>query len=473
MKNKVSKLKIMKRSILFVLALTLTNCQIEESPAIQTSKIQTISIEEATLFLGQSLNSSSRLSKKGVVKPELGKITQEKINNSDQLLTVIPLPANDKNQNSRILMLKVRGEIKSVVFTMYPEKNILKSEFSGKILIYDLNGNFVNGFRVDNGDIITQFIKNTKKNTTSRSYGETEDLKEVIIINRFTYPKSYTLELAFFSWDCGDGNGGSGDLDLNFTWDSGGGSGGGISNEQAIEDNIDDTELDACTKDVLNKLKNLVNGDITKMLNRFSPPGSIFNIKMSTGQVINPNDWAVTKKTTGSSTDVNMVFNEDYIKGTNNINPPTDLSVATTMAHEIIHAYLISLLEENKVCGASGICDFPTIYDAYIQQQITKDPYTLPDAHHELIAEKYVETIAETIQNFHTSQSVVSGYPFQVYLDMAWGGLQGTYIFNKNYPNDPNHKNYKDRERILDRINAEKKGSQYYSATPIGTPCKK
>ena len=56
---------------------------------------------------------------------------------------------------------------------------------------------------------------------------------------------------------------------------------------------------------------------------------------------------------------------------------------------------------------------------------------------------------------------------------MAWGGLQGTYIFNKNYPNDPNHKNYKDRERILDRINAEKKGSQYYSATPIGTPCKK
>ena len=118
MKNKVSKLKIMKRSILFVLALTLTNCQIEESPAIQTSKIQTISIEEATLFLGQSLNSSSRLSKKGVVKPELGKITQEKINNSDQLLTVIPLPANDKNQNSRILMLKVRGEIKSVVFTI-------------------------------------------------------------------------------------------------------------------------------------------------------------------------------------------------------------------------------------------------------------------------------------------------------------------------------------------------------------------
>lgn len=242
-----------------------------------------------------------------------------------------------------------------------------------------------------------------------------------------------------------------------------------------IEDQIIDTELDPCTKDILNKLKNLEGGDIAKMIERFSPTGSIFTINMSTGQVTKPNDLAQTKKVNGSNTDISMVFNEDYINGKNNINPPTDLSVATTMAHEVIHAYLISLLEENKSCGALAICDFPTIYDAYVQQQIEKDKIKaiFPDAHHELIASHYVNAIASTIGEFHTGEPVTSGYPRQVYLDMAWGGLTGTYAFNKTYPNDPNDKNYKQRERIFNRINTEKLGSQYGVNFPVGTPCKK
>jgi hypothetical protein len=145
------------------------------------------------------------------------------------------------------------------------------------------------------------------------------------------------------------------------------------------------------------------------------------------------------------------------------------------MAHEVIHTYLISLLEENKSCGASEICDFLTVYDAYVQQQIDKDKTKtiLPYAHHELIAKDYVNSIAVTIQEFHTGQPVGSGFPRQVYLDMAWGGLTGTNIFNKNYPNDPNNKNYKERERILDRINTEKLGSQYGINSPVGKPCEK
>lgn len=152
---------------------------------------------------------------------------------------------------------------------------------------------------------------------------------------------------------------------------------------------------------------------------------------------------------------------------------PTDLSVATTMAHEVIHAYLISLLEEYKDCGASGICDFPTIYDAYVQRQISNNPNPnlTVDEHHELIAKNYVYAIASTIQEFHTGQ--YTDYPYQNYLDMAWGGLDGTFIFNKDFPNDPNDKNYKYRERIFARINTEKLGTQYGINSPIGTPCKK
>lgn len=257
--------------------------------------------------------------------------------------------------------------------------------------------------------------------------------------------------------------------------DGGGGGGSPVETTQAIEDYIDDTELDPCTKDILNKLKNLHDGDIAAMLKRFSTDGSIFTIHMSTGLMDSKssNIWANTTPTKGSGTDVNMVFNQDYINGKDNPNPPTDLSVATTMAHEIVHAYLISLLEQNKAFGAPGIYDFPTVYEAYVQYQITKDKSILPAAHHELIAEKYVKSIAATIQEFHTGVSVGLGSPKQVYLDLAWGGLKDTNAFSNNYPDNLNHKNYKERERILARIYTEKRGSEYGSNSPIGTPCKK
>jgi hypothetical protein len=251
MKNKALKLQRMKRLVFFILALTLTNCQIDEDTVPQKSNIQTISIEEATLFLSQSSNSLSRLSKKGEVKPEFGKITLEKIINNEQLLTVIPLSTKDRNQNSRIVMLKVKGEIKSAVINMYPEKNIHKGKFSGKILIYDLNGNFINGFRVDNGDIVTQFIKSNKKtnkSNTNRVEGEEPIfLNEVVVINR--YKKSYSLELAYFSWDFPNGidGGGNGEPDQSFMWDSGGGSGGDsiIYSDLSLKSEIESTDSNA------------------------------------------------------------------------------------------------------------------------------------------------------------------------------------------------------------------------------------
>jgi len=236
---------------------------------------------------------------------------------------------------------------------------------------------------------------------------------------------------------------------------------------QAIEDKIDDSALDPCTKGVLDKLKLSTEKDVSKMINRFNPATSVFNIKMSTGKVRNTVNWAETTKAASSAADVNMVFNEDYIKGTLFGTRPTDLSVATTMAHEIIHAYLISLLEDHLKNSSVGINDFPTIFDAYVQQQASKNTSILPDAHHELIADKYVNAIASTIEQFHLGDTFHSGYPRQVYLDMAWGGLKGTKIFNKTYPQGS-----ADRDRILDRINTEMKGTPYQGYTPLGTPCK-
>lgn len=458
MKNKVSKLKIMKRSILFILALTLTNCQIEESPAIQTSKIQTISNEEATLFLGQALNSSSRLSQKGVVKPELGKITKEKINNSDQLLTVIPLTANDKNQNSRILMLKVGGEIKSVVFTMSPEKNILKSEFSGKILIYELNGNFVNGFRVDNGDIITQFIKSPKNKTTNRISGEEEegvDLKEVIVYNRYRYSKSYSLELAFFSWDFGGGGGGSDDPDLSFTWDSGGsGGGGGTSTEQAIEDNIDDTLLDPCPKGVMEQLKNTTNTDIANILAKLGA-NSIYTVNM----VMKPaGTYAETQRISKYNYEI-RVDRDRYTDG-------TKLFKATALIHEIIYAYFLSIVDDYNNNPSTALPSFPELFEAYVLKEYPNST-DKQDAQHKVMADRYVDAMASALQEYDANYLI----DYQVYKDLAWGGLKDAPIFDKTFPPASTEGN-----RIKNRYGCESIGRAVELGTPneqkpVGKPC--
>lgn len=264
--------------------------------------------------------------------------------------------------------------------------------------------------------------------------------------------------------------------DLIYTYDIDTGSWEAVPNTaeniaKAIEEQINDSQLDPCTKAIMEKLKNSTEKDIAKMITRFTDPKSIFKINMSIGQMKNDINLAETTPVKGSQTDINIVFKYDYINGTGYPNRPTDLSIATTMAHEIIHAYLISLLEAHKSNGSNGSFDFPTIYEAYVQQQITKNPNILASEHHEIIAKQYVFAIATTIQEFHTGQ--YTDYPYQDYIDLAWGGLTGTTIFNANFPNDPSHKNYKTRERILNRINAEKLGLFYQNTTPLGTPCKK
>jgi hypothetical protein len=469
--------------MLLFIALLMFNCQNDENSSYELqNKIETITIDEAKNFLMHSKNNSSAKSTSNEFENlEFNKITQEKINGSDQLLTVIPYATNNDHENNRVLMLKIDNEIKSVVFSMYPDEGSLSASFSGKLFSYSLDGTFITGFRARNGIIVSQFIEN---NIPLKTNNENEkipiftrkspvQLNEVVVKGK---PGKTVDALDVF------GDSMFNDFDSGssyYSWDAGGGSGFTAPTAAeiavAIEKQINADKLDECTKAVLEKLKNLKQGDIASMITRFAPAASIFNINMSTGQVQNNNAniWAQTNPVNGSSTDINMIFNQDYINGNDNPNRPTDLSVATTMAHEIVHAYLISQLKENKTLGASVIYDFPTIYEAYVQQEITKNPKVLPDEHHELIAKKYVNSIASTIQEFHTGQPVTSGFPHQVYLDMAWGGLDKTKIFNTTYPNDPNHKNYKDRERILGRIITEKKGDVYGIYSPIGTPCKK
>ncbi|WP_144891522.1 hypothetical protein [Flavobacterium tiangeerense] len=72
-----------------------------------------------------------------------------------------------KKHYSRILLLKIDNEIQSVVFSMYSNNNARNEHFNGEILITDLNGVFLNGYRITNGNVISQFMKGNFKSPSS------------------------------------------------------------------------------------------------------------------------------------------------------------------------------------------------------------------------------------------------------------------------------------------------------------------
>jgi hypothetical protein len=261
--------------------------------------------------------------------------------------------------------------------------------------------------------------------------------------------------------DTGTGDGGSG-----------GGSGGDPSNPNVIVDKIDDDGLDPCSKGILQKLKNLQQNDLAKIFQKFDSDISLYDININSGSVQIQTNIAET--TVISPYSYNITISNNYLNGVRSWgtnSPPTDLSIATTITHEIIHAYLLSVVDEYNVCGTSTICDFPSLYNAYVANKTTGGSQAQVDAQHNLIAEQFVYTMALTIQEFHTNEPVPSGFPYQVYLDLAWAGLVGTDIFNKNYPNDQNHVNYADRQRILSRNYAETYNESRSNQNPIGQPC--
>lgn len=228
--NMLGKLKLTKRIFLFVLTLALTNCQDSENLTTQEqSNIKTVSINDAKAFLTKSTNNpSAKLASSEIGDLEFDKATLEKLNGSDQLLTVIPFATNNDVQNDRVLIVKIDDEIRSVIFRMQPDENSNQIFFSGKLLIYSLEGDFINGYGAKNGLITTQFVKSSTKITSKTIDGG--QLNEVIIPAK---PK-LTNALSFDAiWGSGGSSMGYSPVGgaSGVTWDasSGGGSGSASS----------------------------------------------------------------------------------------------------------------------------------------------------------------------------------------------------------------------------------------------------
>lgn len=243
-----------------------------------------------------------------------------------------------------------------------------------------------------------------------------------------------------------------------------------LINSNIIVKKITDTNLDPCGKSVLTKLKNLRQNDIASILRRFGDVNSIFNLNFSTDYPNDPNALASTNWIL--DTNSNTIAYNYLIK----IRPEetqisTELAIAGTLLHEIIHAYFLSLIDD---CIQANNCTtlqtFPELWNYYVANQ-TGNP-TNGISQHNQIALSYVNIMGAALQEYITGIPVQPGSQSQVYTDVAWYGLQGTIPYNALPQSDKDRINF--RFENVELLNQSSVNPNGVTINPVGTrrtPC--
>ncbi|WP_264537264.1 hypothetical protein [Flavobacterium sp. N1736] len=434
--------------LVLILCVTLlsTNCSNDELSISQSqSNIQTVTIDEAKSFLTNSnVSPLAKSSNKKSDDLQYDQIVQEKINGSDQLLTIIPFETNNNLENDRILLLKIDNEIKSVIFSMYPDENSIRGSFSGKIFIYSLEGFFLNGYRAENGIIVSQFVRNnTKASATSKQ--DAEALKEVIVKSN-THGIKYVNYLDFEAiWGSGGSSNAGGGQGMS--WDAGMGDGGyGNTTSKPVQIIDELTGKAKCLNALLNKNGNSF---VQKLLANFTGT-SKFDINIiSLDKVTNKDENGILREVNGKTTHKLLSTRMTIEISTSRTNTNAGLEAARTILHEYIHADMyrkITLMNEKD--KSQEVLDFKNTYEAYENSQ------------HSTMAVLYLNSMKEALMEFHKTVLIDDYRKYTNYYGeaptdafyeaMAWGGLRDNKI--KAWANLPSDKKVS-IEALANRVN--------------------
>lgn len=481
-------------TLLFISA----SCSLEESIPKDTAaiKYQPIATNEAANFFSGSTpkSISSKTANNLNLIIDNKSLSFQSIENTDVQIPVFKATTKNANIISEVFLVKVKDTILPFLLNRMPDEQGLSEQFSGIISITELNGHFVNGYRIVNGFFVSQFVRNrlaSKNNRTSRMMTEPEigcdesldpfsifcsqQLSSVSI----TSPKTSTFSFGPRGIDASGWN-----ISAQYSGGStgdGGGYGGtdGLGNQNvfpcddpihgcdheyvddvaaAIEDRINDTELDDCTKGILAKLKNLTQNDIVSIFEKFgTPKDSAYNITIKLG--IPYRSDALAETVPISKNNYLITISEEYIKGaSHNLIKPTDLSIAAVIIHELIHAHFLALFDDFHNNGDFCAYDsFVCLYEKYV----TKNYEGTIDAQHAQMFDNYIPKIAAILQEFKPGSSS------QFYEDLAMSTMYGLQYFDDKYP-----KGSEGRTRIENNRIAEDSNTPRGEATPKGVPCK-
>jgi hypothetical protein len=208
------------------------------------------------------------------------------------------------------------------------------------------------------------------------------------------------------SYPCGDGDGGGG--------------GNNTSTADLIEQKIIDDELDPCMKVEKNMLTTIGEGTGSIIqdfaIDELHPEIDNFNWKMVQDGDLpdNKNARTLVEYNTATST-VTTKFDSGKFENA------TDLSVARTILHEAVHAWVVSISLSDSV-------------STELRKELLGDNWihAFENDGHNFIASDYITDIADALQAFGNYKGYNASRQF--YEDMAWGGLFSTHQFENKDP---------------------------------------
>uniref|UniRef100_UPI00374D9CD5 hypothetical protein n=1 Tax=Flavobacterium sp. TaxID=239 RepID=UPI00374D9CD5 len=241
------------------------------------------------------------------------------------------------------------------------------------------------------------------------------------------------------------------------------GSGVGVPTAEqiakALQKQIDATKLDPCPKAVLEQLKNATNFDIAAMLIKLGAD-KIYTLTF-VSEVTSDSKPAATQHI--SPFNYKIQISTDYTGA-------TKLFRAGNMLHEIGHAYFMSLKDDysnSNPPNPAVFNNYPVLFQGYVEKKFPNNY----DAHHIEMANQYIDVIAQTLQEYNKGGDPNNIIPYQVYTDLAWGGLIGTPVFEEKFPSGS-----LERLRIENRYACEQSGNAVGYSTgelqnTVGKPC--
>jgi hypothetical protein len=236
--------------------------------------------------------------------------------------------------------------------------------------------------------------------------------------------------------------------------------GEGLVRGNMIEDKIIDDNLEPCSKLILNDLKSLQQNDIARIIARFDAPNSAYDWEVKTGTPTNPDNVAETDWKRDSN-NVAQAYEYKTIVKPSYTNQATKIAIVRTILHEMIHAHILSHIDDFQNGNTSGFLEFRELW-RLIQQDLTgfnNDPEPI---HHEFMASKFITPLKDALKEWDNSSQPNDQY----YEDLAWGALINTDTFDHFHPDDSDSRN-----RIINTNNAEDTNSIQNEINPKSSPC--
>ncbi|MCC9016726.1 hypothetical protein [Flavobacterium lipolyticum] len=433
-----------------------------ENAAVNTDEnhLKTVSATESVTFLKDfQQQQSTQKNANFNLTIDFQSIEQIDITDTDAKLTVVKAETGLDNVDSSILQIRINGELQTVLFNLIPEEGFNNKktgkvierygEFSGAVVVTDLRGAVLNDFIYKSGNLLGEV----------KSPGP----DPIPLNNVNVYPKPKITDIIFPYIKPGYRFRGEGSPTNYASMGVAFASYYATAMVNEIEKRITDKNLTPCQKAVLEKLKANKNVDIARMLARLGA-NSPYTLNITTGDFKEPATTRYTQKSPISRFDYTTIISNDYTDR-------TALSLAGNILHEVVHAYFFSLQDQVAAQGSSApLTEFPALFEVYIQQKAPKGAWMTPDLQHKQMAETYVNAIAAALQEFQTGNSAATSIK-QEYLDLAWGGLYKTPVFDQTFPEGS-----ADRSRILNRLICEQQGidTQNHGGErqyPLGSKC--